>query len=214
MGQTKRKEECSGLSELDDRFLGLFEKLCGQAVARASECTDKVFSLTQEYLSKDVSEVLKKFYDLYFGRELDEKKEEMNREVDDLFDQIQSNLAEGRDPGQLSSSTQGEEERLGLSGLQKKIEGLIQLDDGIRSRVIPALSSMQFEDAVRQRLENICHVWKKLLSAPIEPQSLAQFAEELADSFTSMGETEDYYRLVLGLEPPEKGADSGQTILF
>ncbi|MGE0173473.1 MAG: hypothetical protein AB7T49_11820 [Oligoflexales bacterium] len=189
----------------DDAFLAIFTDLCEQSVANVADCTRQVFELSASFVSKDASKVLKQFYELYFATgKVQAQKEKVNKDVDDLIDQIQAKMAAGQE---ITSENVVEDEakkteRLGLSGLQKQLEGLITLDEGIKERIMPALSSMQFEDAARQRIEHLTYMWDLAVNASnaIDTEILK---ETIAEILSSAAETKIYYEIVLKREPPK-----------
>lgn len=218
MGAVENLSDDMPIQKVDQQFLDLFAVLSNDAIDKAAQCTEQVFNITNEFLSTGASDVLKKFHKLYFGTpDIEARKEEMNRDVDSIVDRAQKSLSQGQeiDPSDESSS---DLERLGLSGLQKQLEGLITMDEGIRQKIIPALASMQFEDAVRQRLDHISHIWlstfKLLSSGGDEKVDFNAFSKELAECLSSVRETESFYRLVVKEEPPNSGMEEGDALLF
>jgi hypothetical protein len=122
---------------------------------------------------------------------------------------LQERMAAGEDLNSVAGIDDDEElrrQRLSLSAVQKQLEGLIVLDSGIKEQVLPALSSMQFEDAIRQRLAHVVHAWWKIgdvLHKELTPEQLEEVARELAKVLSSVDETKTFYELVLNEKPPE-----------
>ncbi len=196
--------------ELDVLFLEILEELGEEAVAGASHCTQAVFELSAKYMDKPAFDTLRKFYDLYFDRgELEKKKDEVNAAVTDMVAYLQEKLEAGEDISALTEFEESEEikrQRLSLSAVQKQLEGIIVLDAGIKEEILPALSSMQFEDAVRQRMQHAVAAWWKLVEIlPMEysGDELIDLAKTIAKTMTSMEEIRDFYHVVLKEEPPE-----------
>lgn len=208
----------AALETFDLTFFKLFERLSHDCIDKAASCTEQVFNISKGFLDKDASTVLKKFYDLYFGSDdMEQRKEEMNKSVDDLFDQVQANMDAGRDlETGLDTNQEEEKERLGLAGLQKKLEGLISIDEGIRAKLIPALASMQFEDAVRQRLDHINAFWRQTIEAINAPEAtdFDGLAREMANLVSSPEEATSFYRILLDEEPPEAVMSAGDALMF
>ncbi len=204
VGNTTTREE------LDVLFLEIIEQLGEDAVGGASHCTQAVFELSAKYMDKPAFDTLRKFYDLYFDRgELEKKKDEVNSAVTDMVEFLQEKLAAGED---ISESTEFEEseeikrQRLSLSAVQKQLEGIIVLDAGIKEEILPALSSMQFEDAVRQRMQHAVAAWWKVVEIlPMEysGEELIDLARTIGNTMTSMEEIRDFYQIVLKEQPPE-----------
>ena len=213
----KLPEGLDATTALDNRFLELYKHLSSDAVDKAASCTGQVFEISQDFLNTGAADILKKFYDLYFGgKDIESRKEEMNRDVDDMIDQIKENLDKGEDLQNIALKDDSEVERLGLSALQKQLEGLITMDEGIRQKIIPALATMQFEDAVRQRLEHISHMWAKSFEAIHKGEDISSldFMRSLGECLSSVSETASYYEIVVKEEPPSTGMDQGDALLF
>lgn len=198
------------LSEFDAMFLQVFEQLGKIALDGAVACTGAILDLSANYLERDACDTLRKFNELYFNRgEIEAKKDAVNAAVDDMVSELQARLEAGDDLADGSGIDEDEamrKERLSISAVQKQLEGLITLDNGIKEQVIPALSSMQFEDAVRQRLEHVVKAWvqvAQLMQQKTSPEAPEALAREMARMMTSVEETKAYYDLVLKEPAPE-----------
>jgi hypothetical protein len=196
--------------ELDVIFLKIFEALAQSALAGAAACTGAIFELSSNYMDKPAFDSLRKFYDLYFSSsDIDKKKDEVNADVDDIVSTLQARLEAGESIDEASGVDENEDlrrQRLSLSAVQKQLEGLIVLDSGIKEQVLPALASMQFEDAIRQRLSHVVHAWWRIgdvLHQDLNPEQLEEVARELAKVLSSVDETKTFYELVLNEKPPE-----------
>jgi hypothetical protein len=196
--------------ELDVIFLKIFEALAQSALAGAAACTGAIFELSSNYMDKPAFDSLRKFYDLYFSSsDIDKKKDEVNADVDDIVSTLQARLEAGESIDEAAGVDENDElrrQRLSLSAVQKQLEGLIVLDSGIKEQVLPALASMQFEDAIRQRLSHVVHAWWQVgdvLHKELNPEQLEEVARELAKVLSSVDETKTFYELVLNEKPPE-----------
>jgi hypothetical protein len=213
MGNSSSAQKLSPLiakEELDVIFLRIFESLTQSALAGAAACTGAIFELSANYMDKPAFDSLRKFYDLYFSTtDIDKKKDEVNDNVDEIVSTLQARLEAGENIDESVDIDDDEDlrrQRLSLSAVQKQLEGLIVLDSGIKEQVLPALSSMQFEDAIRQRLSHVVHAWWKVgdvLHKELNPEQLEDVARELAKVLSSVEETKTFYELVLNEKPPE-----------
>ncbi|HYX35860.1 MAG TPA: hypothetical protein VE954_22400 [Oligoflexus sp.] len=215
MGNSSSAQKLPSLiakEELDVIFLRIFESLSMSALAGAAACTGAIFELSANYMDKPAFESLRRFYDLYFSVDIDKKKDEVNDNVDDIVSTLQARLAAGETLDAVDDVDNNEElkkQRLSLSAVQKQLEGLIVLDSGIKEQVLPALASMQFEDAIRQRLAHVVQAWWKVgdvLHKDLNPNQLEEVARELAKMLSSVDETKTFYELVLN-EPAPEGQD-------
>jgi hypothetical protein len=202
-------------SELDQTFLSILVDQCSAAREEAALCTASIFTLTSRYIDKPEFETLQQFYDLYFkpDGEIDGKKNAVNEEVDDLIAQLEAQMERGEE---LSAPVEDEEkkaQRLSLAAVQKRLESLITLDGGIREQILPALTSMQCEDAVRQRVDHVIACWRGLLakdpSADLEPTM-----REMAKLMSSVEEAADFYHILFAEEAPAGIAERSIFIEF
>lgn len=202
-------------AELDQTFLGILTKQCLAATEEAASCTASIFSLTANYIDQPEFETLQQFYDLYFksGGDVDQKKNQVNEDVDDLIAILQAQQERGEELTVADEDEEKKRERLSLAAIQKKLETLITLDGGIRDQILPALSSMQCEDAVRQRVEHIVMGFEALLSASTT-DDWENTMRGLAQKMSSVEESQDYFRIMFGEEAPEGLANRSVFIEF
>ena len=146
---------------------------------------------------------LQDFHELYFGNEtkLQTTANEVNAEVDHILDDLKEKISAGQVIGE-SDIDEGEaekENRLSISGLQKRLETIISLDEGIKEKLIPVLHSMQFEDFLNQRLSHIKKIWTTIMDREEAGSKLDVEAlkESLSKVPTSVVEREAFYKIVL-----------------
>ena len=200
--------------KLDELFFAAIEKLSLDAINKAAECTEEVFHLSSNYLSQEAFNTLRKFQSLYEDSvEMNQKKNQLNDNVDAMFDQIQQGFEAGKSQHEIEATVVEDKEeqelRVGLSGLQKQLEGLITVEDGLKDKLMPAITSMQFEDEVRKRLSNIQSAWRifsqGINSNQFDPDAVSALIEK---SLTSYRETVLFYETVIKKEPPEGHEES------
>ena len=130
----------------------------------------------------------------------------MNKDVDDIFDRVSEAVAKGENTDQIKNedSSPIEQKRLQLSAIQKQLEAVITMEAGLREKLVPVLSSMQFEDGLRQRVEHLTNGWTKIIRNILIQQDsiLFNIFEEIKDSLSSVEETKSFYHQVLKSEPP------------
>jgi hypothetical protein len=209
------------LESMDQTVVAILSELGIAAVNRAAHSTAAIFQVSSNYVTKPAYEALLSFYELYFSKHdpLDQQKVDVNAEVDALFEAA----VRAMNQGNIDAVTEDEskrQERLALAALQKRLEGLIVLDQGIKQEILPAIASMQFEDAVRQRLSHVTTMWSKTfaqLATTPGDVSATELATEMGQLTSSVAESRSFYRLVLGREAPDsidQGLDQGLSILF
>jgi DNA repair ATPase RecN len=155
------------------------------------------------------------FHKLYFAEtEISEQKEKINKEVDSLFEALKGQLDAGISPDNLGVGIEerldAKEARLTLAATQKQLETLISLDQNIKRKLLPVLSSLQFEDMVKQILQRQTKTWnavKKHLEAVENRSVRAQDQIELCtkikkDCIGTQYERRAFYVSVLKETPP------------
>ena len=210
------------LEDFDNKFFTLFNALSTSVKRTAGQSASHILGLSSNYLSKEASKALKDFHELYFADAVsDGDKEKVNSEVDDIMDEVLTAMNEGKTDQELSDAIQEDESlknaRLAISGVQKELETIISLEEGIREKLMPVLSSMQFEDSMRQRLEHIESGWSKVVSDlhNIGDVQVDQVGSEIADLTSSIDETTEFYKTVLKKDPPEDAmSDEGMITFF
>lgn len=209
------------IEAMDQMVLAIFGELGASATASAAASTEAIFKLSTNYMTKPAFDVLSSFYELYFIKSdsLDSRKMSVNEEVDAIFESAVLAMTRGEDIT-ISEDDVKRQDRLALAALQKRLEGLIVLDQGIKQEIVPAIASMQFEDALRQRLEHVHMMWNKVFAQLVTTPgdvSARELALEMAKLTSSVDETGTFYKTVLGEEaPPEvtQGGDQSLAIFF
>ena len=213
MGMPALKRGPNQAAIIDEAFMQVLSEFVDAIVSDAGQAASHILDLSSQFLSSNAKSALQNFHDLYFGGEqIAASKEEMNREVDDLFEQAKLQLA---NDGAINSADlkmneddKAKQARLTLSGLQKQLEGIISLDEGIREKLVPVLTTMQFEDMIKHRLSHIREGWQKAAAASAAGErDFAKIAEDLAALCSSNEERKLYYNVVLGKEPPKGAAE-------
>ena len=142
-------------------FLKIFRDLKTETMSNAEKSLESILKISSEFVSGSIHDDLMDFYKLYFhgSAEMEQKTEEINKNVDSIFEQAQKLAKKGLDHQEIHNEVKDSEdkskERVSLSYLQKKIESLISLEEGVRAQLAPVLASMKGEDITRKRLETI-----------------------------------------------------------
>lgn len=193
--------------QIDRTMLRIIEDLSQAAVKTAAESVEKVLTISSNFLSQEAHAALKSFYDLYFAGATEGPNH--NQDVDRIIAEAEA-LAEGGASQEvmMASIADGganEEERLSRAALQKRLEGVIALEENFREQLRPILGSMQFEDATRQRLEHLVFAWQatidELHQGRGEPD-LEGVARAIAQKLSSDEERKIFYAEVLREEAP------------
>ena len=199
----------SKLSAYDKAFLEIMQGMTNLVQTQARQSAEYILEISKTFLDEKAKNSLLEFKSMYFGNggQVHNLSDATNKEVDQLFDSLQASVASGAKDIDVHETDTQKQQRLTLSGLQKRLEMIISLDDGIKEKLLPVLSSMQFEDMIQQRLSHIHKLWQVLL----EDNPMA--VEMLSDLPTSIKEREQFYRLVLGTEVPEEKKQDSRNIL-
>lgn len=196
---------------IDSYFEKILTEMISLATKTTERCTQEVLKLSEQCLDEKAHKTVCKFYDLYFSNKFSETNEKFNKEIDDIIDQAMEQNLEASEI-KLKTSKEEEENRLRLSELQKELESLINLDQGMKEQLAPVLSSMQFEDSSKQRLQHIAEGWKQIIENHcIEESTNFKMIESL---MSSTEETAEFYHHVLKQEPPKQDNDQSNSVLF
>jgi len=219
VGENAKKLEIDNtvVAELDAVFLAIVDSLLRDVIKHASGAAKRILNLSGEFLGETAQAALDDFHSLYFATDtLDDTKQKVNTDVDNMFDEIKQGVEDGKSSEQLAEEISEDDEskraRLALSGLQKQLESIVSLDKGIREKLVPVLSSMQFEDLITHRLSHIINSWE-LVTNSLGNQDIsfdpAEVGQQIADMLTSQEERASYYKIVLKTVPP-KGIDDSE----
>lgn len=202
----------AGGNKIDDAFLSIMRDWAEMTSVAAAGAVEMILRNSGEYLSSEQQKAVSDFHDLYFSdADVAASKEAMNREVDDIFDAVQADMAGGGAAADLRAVKENDEAkrtRLSLSGVQKQLETIIQLETGLKEKLVPVLTSMQFEDAIKQRLQHMVEAWNFSLTSP--PKSEAEvtaMAESIAKTLSSAVERQAFYPNVLKRTAPKDIVD-------
>ena len=211
-----QRAPAEALESIDHLYLGLMRQFFDHALENAARSTEMVFKVSSNFLSEPATNLLREFQSLYFSTGvLEKKKEDINHTVDDLFEQASVQLSKNLKEIVLSETESEEQDRLQLAQLQRRLEALVSIDANIRNHIVPAMSSMQFEDAVRQRLDHIVAGWSLLITAldAMDPDTEG-LKDRLAELPSSVSESTPLYEIVLKRPPPQQGATADAMLFF
>ncbi len=95
----------------------------------------------------------------------------------------------------------------------KKLESIVQMDAGIKKRLMPVLGSMQFEDALTQRLDHIQSMWQTFMASAqgLKPEDISSMSVAFTKLPSSIAETSIFYEHILQQPPPEGLAESNSV---
>lgn len=200
------------MSTLEEKICSTLVDLQKCAAENATQKVNQILEVSTNFLSEPSHQKLKMFHELYFSPENASASEStnasINASVDDIFEQASALINEGKSDSEVRDAIKtnegAEESRLHLAGLQKKLESVITLEDGLREQLTTIISSMQFEDAARQCVEHIVAMFKEVVinSIHLTPEKMQESAEAMADRLAVKTERESFYRKVLHEEPP------------
>lgn len=190
--------------EVDEYFLVIIQKMNELVLDTLSQAVESILGLSRLFLEEEAEQALQEFYQLYFSGNAEENNsdsQKVNDEVDRLMSQLEAgSLAED----DLKEDEEEKARRLGISGIQKRLETIISLDESLREKLAPVLTSMQFEDLTRHRLSNLEKVWTFVVREMAEPKnSLESLHDSISHILTSLDEAKQYYDCFENLEIPE-----------
>jgi hypothetical protein len=222
-GNSNPGAENLSVQQLDQVFLSVVLRMNAVIVSETSKSVEKILNLSMNFLSEKGQNALQEFYNLYFAtNNIEKQKNDVNKEVDDLFDAIQAELETTGDVSNVNLDSIEEDEekkknRLAIAAIQKQLESIITLETGLREKLVPAMMSMQFEDLVRQRISRIDTMWKTVFSLlnsgkPGQIESLKEPGKELFAG--TLDERKLYCPIVLGQEVEDKETNNDTSDSF
>lgn len=161
-------------TECDEVFLKILRGLCDNITKTARDSEANVMLAAQQVLSDESSHALQDFHDMYFGQAV-QIQDDANKAIDDLFDSIQNELVDGKDPSLLQDHQ--EVLRVGIASTQKKLETMATLEKEMREKIIPFIADLKLAGFLESHLDalheeckqSIQRVWK--LSGLLSPCS-------------------------------------------
>lgn len=201
---------------LDEKFFSILHEWTELSGQCAESAVLMILNNSGEYLTDEQQKAVTNFHDLYFSDgDVASSKESMNREVDDLIDAIRTEMDTGKKSNyefRVNEDDDAKKTRLSLSGVQKSLETIIQLESGLKDKLVPVLTSMQFEDTIKQRLRRLVMAWEMSFKGPINSQDeIVAVAEAIGLRLGSQVERDAFYPNVLKREPPR---DAVEEITF
>lgn len=204
--------------ELDDVFLQVLAAMKAEVTTVAGQASQMILQRASTYVASSARQALVNFHQLYTtGAEAQAGTLSVNRNVDDIFDQVAAQVEDGVEESNIviMEEEAAARARLSFSGVQKELEAIIRMDAGIREKLVPILSNMQFEDSLRQRLDHIEQAWSLTIDQLQNPEAmdLEVMTLEIAQMTTSVAERASAYRILMRSEPPPD-ADVADMVLF
>lgn len=101
-----------------------------------------------------------------------------------------------------------------IHDLIKALQQLAQENDEVKNVIHPIIESLQFQDRLRQNLENISRmipIWLEWREKDLSPEKMVEFGEALGKA-TTMKEERDFIRNHISGMPEEEEQDS--VLLF
>lgn len=197
----------------DQTFLNIFEGISNAVIEATANSVNHIMAASNEFLSSKAQKALADFHALYFdSANLTNEKSDINKDVDDLFDEIKAHVESGGDVDKKIAGIREDEEkkqmRLSLSAIQKELESVISLDAGVRKKLVPVLTSMQFEDQVRQVLTRLPKIWQIVLDEEKRKTLPDKIISSIQSLLTSKLEQEAFFKEVLKKPLPKMLKDA------
>ena len=202
------------VADFDQIFFTVLKQLEVQAVHNCSESVLNVLDISTNFLSESAQQAAERFHSLYFNNDVvEDSNSQVNDDIDDILNDVQTAMAEGRDITELEvGNEEAEQARLALSSVQKELEAIMSLDKNITEQLVPIMSGMQFEDMMTQRLAHIEHIWQTIVKnlnsdQPFDAETIKQ---QLANLPSSVKEKVLFHKTVLHeeLDLPEPADDA------
>lgn len=187
--------------EFDAIFLQIFSGIATSVVATTNQAVTSFLSASTTFMSSAAQKALIDFHSLYFDPQ-NASQTQSNKDVDDLFDAIKTKVDAGGDAGDVQEDEEKKKVRLSLAAIQKELESIISLDQGVRQKLIPALAAVQFEDLVRQILDRQQRIWETTAKNERDGKSPNETVQQIKSIVGSRIELNALYKFVLKEPPP------------
>ena len=202
-----KKDDALSVEELDAVFKSVLEDLSSLIIQSASSAVNNIMSISSNFMDGKAQSALNDFRDLYFlNKDIGEESKAINKDVDDIFDNLQAKMDAGLEvdyDDNESKTSSTKKNRMALSGLQKELEMIITMDKQLKEKLLPVLSTMQFENTIKQRVDNLSNGWLKIIdNQDQDSESFRRVLEEIAKTLTYSHEREFFYPKVLETEAP------------
>lgn len=200
------------MSQLHETVTHCLSEIQKAAIAHAQAKVQQIIEVSSCYLSQQNHEKLILFHKLYAEKADEQQTAQLASAVDStdsIFEQAQALMESGASQEEMLAGIEVDEEkdkeRMQLSAFQKMLESIISLEEGIKEKFAPAMSSMQFEDEVRQILEHIIAMFQMISSSADRENvpALTQLAEQMAQLISVQQERELFYRHIFHEAVPE-----------
>ncbi len=137
-------------------YAALASDLLSISLASLQEATETILEKGIGFINEEECEELRSFYNMYKEKseELIEKSEKVNKDVDNIVD----DLLEKADAGEeidYEESEEQKDDRLGLSGMQKQLESVARLNKGLKEKTYPLILELQCEDILTQKVSHL-----------------------------------------------------------
>jgi len=188
----------SHLIEYDNLSIKLFSQLAQNALNNISSSAGKMLDVACLFFDKDASSAMLDFHKLYLEQShLNDHKDEVNQQADDILAAAQAANFSSSDLPQDELQTAAEHQH--LANVQKELEALIQQDEHIKQRMVPVMQCMQYEDLISNRIQRLISCWELMVSLlnSDDTADIPRALNAFNDVQTSFDEHKSFYQHVL-----------------
>jgi len=188
----------SHLIEYDNLSIKLFSQLAQNALNNISSSAGKMLDVACLFFDKDASSAMLDFHKLYLEQsQLNDHKDEVNQQADDILAAAQAANFSSSDLPQDELQTSAEHQH--LANVQKELEALIQQDEHIKQRMVPVMQCMQYEDLISNRIQRLISCWELMVSLlnSDDTADIPRALNAFNDVQTSFDEHKSFYQHVL-----------------
>jgi len=188
----------SHLIEYDNLSIKLFSQLAQNALNNISSSAGKMLDVACLFFDKDASSAMLDFHKLYLEQsQLNDHKDEVNQQADDILAAAQAANFSSSDLPQDELQTSAEHQH--LANVQKELEALIQQDEHIKQRMVPVMQCMQYEDLISNRIQRLISCWELMVSLlnSHDTADIPRALNAFNDVQTSLDEHKSFYQYVL-----------------
>ncbi len=145
---TKKKEYILLMKKVSFKMFGLVQETIQESIST-------VMNTSKQFIGEDGQDLKAQFDDLYEDdAHVKQMAEEVNADMDDLIDSLQNQLKNDEELV-IEETEEDEKKRLGVSGLQKHVETLTRLDEGVKEKIEPLFKQLQCGDTLINTVNNL-----------------------------------------------------------
>ena len=206
------KQASGAQIELDRKFGSMMDDFLKVVLDTLGESVASILNLSKHYLAEEAQSALQDFYKLYFCAVGSQQMSDSTL-VNDEVERIMREAMEEVPNDDIKEDIEEKEKRLALSSVQKRLATIISLDEDLKEKLLPVLTSMQFEELTCHRTRNLLDLLRNLAQESANPSlTREERHKDLIKKVTSTEELRQYVEQFVDEDIEFKNIDGQQSI--